>query len=150
MPEFIPTKSSSSPRGDDEWRGNALILRGRRQALLASNLANFDTPGYQAKDINFAEALDSQLASNPELKRTSNTHMSAPEPRMRSTLEFAQYVKPVQPSLDGNTVDDNRERVTFTKNSILYEAALKSLGDELEEFNMASSDPSATKPKAGS
>lgn len=148
MPEFISKKINTPSREDDDWRGNALILRGRRQSLLASNLANVDTPGYQARDINFAEALGSQMTSSAELKNTSAAHIRTSSLQIRSTLDFAQYVKPVQPALDGNTVDDNQERVSFSKNSILYEAALKSLGDELEEFNMASSDPAVGKPKS--
>lgn len=151
MASFIPLSRSASlnpSRGDndDDWRGNALIFRGRRQALLASNLANSDTPGYRARDtVSFAETLNSQQLVATELKKSSPVHIGSESVRIRSTADFVKFAKPVQPALDGNTVDDTRDRVAIARNSILYQAAMKSIGDELEEFNMAASDPQKTR-----
>ncbi|MBX9794117.1 MAG: flagellar basal body rod protein FlgB, partial [Burkholderiaceae bacterium] len=58
-----------------------------------------------------------------------------------STLSFARFVVPTQSSLDGNTVDMDRERSAFAQNAIMYQFALNSLDDEWKEFKMASSDP---------
>lgn len=142
---FLPIGSLADRMGaSEDWRGESLLLRGRRQALLAGNIANADTPRYQAKDLNFADAMGQALNATiaPKMEVSSDRHF-APETvaRPKSTLELAGYSDPSQPSLDNNTVDLDRERAGIAKNSILYQLAMMVYEDELKEFKDAAGDP---------
>lgn len=108
----------------------ALALRSQRMATLASNIANADTPGYKARDINFAEALKESIGKKQELLSTSDAHISTP---LVSTVELG-YRVPVQPAMDGNTVDMNIERAAFTDNAIRTQLAFQSAIDEYAEI----------------
>lgn len=88
---------------DEKINERALALREYRQVLLASNIANADTPGYHARDIDVQEAL-----------RTGKTV---------TTVEV-KYAIPSQRSVDGNTVDMDSERAKFAENAILYEISV--------------------------
>lgn len=99
-------------------QGNALVLRARRQELIASNIANAETPGYRAVDFDFARAL--QEANRP----------AAPGPAAPAALKL-EYPRPAQPAADGNTVDMDAERAKFADNAIRYEAALRALNGQI-------------------
>ncbi len=99
---------------------SALRLRAERQGVIASNIANADTPNYKAVDFDFARALDAAT-------RASGAIGGAPAP----TLLFRQ---PVQDALDGNTVDMDGERARFADNAIRYEAALKALNAQIRSM----------------
>lgn len=105
--------------------GNALLLRARRQQVLASNIANADTPGYVARDFDFAQALRSTQggAGSGKVALTDARHLraGAADPRQP---EMA-YTVQTQPSQDGNSVDLDRERANFVDNSIRYESTLR-------------------------
>jgi flagellar basal-body rod protein FlgB len=112
-----------------DFQAQALSLRSERQRLIASNIANADTPGYVARDINFAQALREATGSGAPagLMRTSQPgHMGGggggAGGRTTSTLNFAA---PSQTNLDRNTVDMDRERASFADNSVKYEATLR-------------------------
>ncbi|GHC92846.1 flagellar basal body rod protein FlgB [Pseudorhodoferax aquiterrae] len=128
----------------EEWRGDAVVMRGRRQAILASNIANVDTPGYKARDLSFADTMEDALtrANGPQLDAKADRHFG-PESmvRPRSTLELAGYEQPDQPQLDNNSVDMNTQTAKIAKNSILYELAMQVYEDELKEFKAAAGDP---------
>lgn len=140
-----PTPSSGAPTApsDDEWRATALVFRGQRQALIASNIANADTPHYEARDISFSAALEDASRARPvaPMATTAPGHLAPDLVAPRSTLQFAEYALPAQTNLDGNTVDLDRERASFAQNSILHQLAVASLDDELKEFKMAITDP---------
>lgn len=140
-----PTSTGAGAAGtpEDDWKAKALLFRAQRQTLLASNIANADTPHYRARDMDFSAALEQATRGVPvpRLATTSPQHLSTDVGVERSTLEFAQFVQPAQTNLDGNTVDLDRERVAFAQNAILYQLAITSLDDELKEFKQASSDP---------
>ena len=124
------------------FQSEALTLRSERQRVLASNIANADTPGYQARDMNFAQALreatgqgrDVTLSSTGgvttggalRLATTATGHMDAAA-RLDSTLSTARlaYAQPAQTNLDANSVDMDRERAAFADNSVKYEATLR-------------------------
>ncbi|MDC8755580.1 flagellar basal body rod protein FlgB [Erythrobacter sp. sf7] len=91
--------------------GAALALRSQRMGVIASNIANAATPGYKARDIDFNAALDARLAS----QRGDIT--SATEAGM-------VWRTPTMPSMDGNTVELNREQVAFAENAVAYSATL--------------------------
>ena len=108
------------------FHGQALTLRAERQKLIASNIANGDTPGYQARDIDFASALREATGAGtaaPAMARSSGAHLSGStgalsEPRL-------VYATSSQTNLDGNTVDMDRERASFVDNAVKYEATLR-------------------------
>ncbi len=105
----------------------ALGLREARLDVLASNLANADTPNYQARDIDFAQALtDATNAANVTKEstadgKTSVTISTQPDP----TAAALKYRIPLQPSLDGNTVDSDYEHAAFARAALEYKASLQ-------------------------
>lgn len=108
----------------------ALALRGRRTELLASNLANADTPGYKARDIDFKTTLmNVKQSSGQTLASTNPGHIQ--NNSFRSSTEVL-YRVPNQSSLDGNTVDEQMEKSNFSENAIRYEASLTFLGGKFK------------------
>lgn len=105
----------------------ALGLREARLDVLASNLANADTPNYQARDIDFAQALtDATNAANVKKEstedgKTSVTISTQPDPAAAAL----KYRIPLQPSLDGNTVDSDYEHAAFARAALEYKASLQ-------------------------
>jgi flagellar basal-body rod protein FlgB len=105
---------------------NALNLRAQRQEILASNLANADTPNYKARDLDFASALRSAMGAaggNLALARTQARHLDAGSGGGPAGSRL-MYRSTVQPSLDGNTVDMDVERAHFTENALHYQFLL--------------------------
>ncbi|WP_018985045.1 flagellar basal body rod protein FlgB [Methylophilus methylotrophus] len=122
----------------------ALRVRNQRQELLASNIANADTPQYKARDIDFKSAMQSALqqstAGKPAtsagaMQQTNTSHMngqgsngyvgSASDPLFRSV---------VQGSVDGNTVDMDVERNAYVDNGIRYEASLTMISGQIKKM----------------
>lgn len=100
----------------------ALAVRSERAELLASNLANSDTPGYKARDIDFRAALAQVQGDNSgRLHTTNKSHIALPE---NNAMFNTQYRVPAQASLDGNTVDPNIEKSAFAENAMRYQASL--------------------------
>ncbi len=116
----------------------ALNLRAYRQELLASNIANADTPNYKARDIDFGSALQGALGNRLgplALTRSSAGHLSgaATQPLDR----FAQYRSQTQPNVDGNTVDMDVERAAFAENALHYEASVTFINSLLSGMQRA-------------
>lgn len=105
----------------------ALNLRSARQELLASNIANADTPSYKARDIDFASALQNAIAgASPKLPLATPSGQHLDGVAGQSVMGApVQYRRPVQPSADGNTVDMDVERAQFAENALRYEAGVK-------------------------
>jgi len=102
----------------------SLRLRIQRQQLLASNIANADTPNYKARDLDFAKALQGQLMSTADaadLTQTNPAHLGV---RGASRPVQTQLRAASQNSQDGNTVDLDIERAAFAENALHYEAEL--------------------------
>ncbi len=112
-----------------------LTLYSKRSSLLASNLANADTPGFKARDIDFRNVLASAGADQVALKTTRAGHISAPG----SLSGEAQmlYRVPVQPSLDGNTVNSQIEQAEFTENAVRYQSTMTFLGGRFKSLKLA-------------
>ncbi|KFK93484.1 MULTISPECIES: flagellar basal body rod protein FlgB [unclassified Serratia (in: enterobacteria)] len=112
----------------------ALNLRARRQEILSANIANADTPGYQARDIDFASQLSQVMAqgrsSDMALNLTSARHLPAQNIQPPS-LDLLFRV-PDQPALDGNTVDMDRERTHFADNSLKYQTDLTLMSGQIK------------------
>ena len=115
-----------------DFHGQALSLRSERQRLIASNIANADTPGYVARDFNFAQALREATApaaaagagaGTSAMATTSGGHIAgAAGARSEPNLLYASAS---QTNLDRNTVDMDRERANFADNAVKYEATLR-------------------------
>ena len=106
---------------------NALVLRAHRQQVIASNIANADTPGFVARDFNFAQALQAAntgIAHGTDPTATHNRHLRLTSSETGTGNQLA-YTVQTQPSLDKNTVDMDRERANFTDNAIRYESTLR-------------------------
>lgn len=117
----------------------ALSLREARQELLASNIANADTPNYKARDIDFASALQGAISSGGakmQVVATAPGHFNGGTGA--SVLGApVMYRNVVQPSADGNTVDMDTERAQFADNSLRYEASVKFVSEEIKHVLMA-------------
>jgi flagellar basal-body rod protein FlgB len=118
----------------------ALSLRAQRQQLLASNIANADTPNYKARDVDFAKALQGAIAGSAPsagaMMKTSAAHLSAAGLPTVGGLQ-AQYRGTIQGSVDGNTVDMDVERNQFTDNALRYEAGITLLSHQIRNLMTA-------------
>lgn len=108
---------------------DALRLRERRTEVLAANLANADTPGFKARDLDFRSVLAQQVPPAP-LAATSAGHIREPAPGTPAAAALL-YRVPTQSSLDGNTVDPHLEKAAFAENTVRYQATLMLLGSKL-------------------
>lgn len=118
---------------------NSLKLRAYRHQLIASNVANADTPNYKARDIDFKKAMSNAMTnSKPNslgVNRTNNRHL---EGRPVNPLEQRyEYRRNVQPSIDGNTVEIDSETANATDNSVHYNAAFTILNDQIKGMRSA-------------
>ncbi len=116
------------------FQQTALSLRSARQELLASNIANADTPNYKARDIDFASALQNAVAGSAAklpVAQSSSRHL---EGNTGGSVMGAPvlYRRPVQPSADGNTVDMDVERAQFADNALRYEANVQFVSAKLK------------------
>lgn len=119
----------------------ALNLRAQRQQLLASNIANADTPNFKARDIDFNQALQGAMAKGtpaqaPALAKTSTVHLSAGGGNMVGDAPLL-YRKEQQGNIDGNTVNMDVERNQFTDNAIRYEAGLTLINAQIRKMMSA-------------
>lgn len=96
--------------------GTALVLRGQRLELLGANIANADTPNYKARDLDFNQALHAALAPAAGAGGVDPLAAAAAGARYERAAS--------QPSLDGNTVDGDRENASFAQASLEYRASL--------------------------
>ncbi len=139
-----------------EFHGQALTLRSARQTAIASNIANVDTPGFKARDINFSKELD--RVSGGKSSRDAGTGLQANPPLQVSTsrepthaghIPLAAnrggsagapqmlYRTPDQAAIDGNTVELDRERAVFSDNSVHYEATLRFINGHVRTMTSA-------------
>lgn len=109
----------------------AMQLQRRRMELIAANIANADTPGFQARDLDFREALASAQASAAAPLQTHAAHLgagagaSSPQP---------EYRVPTQPAADGNTVDVQIEQAQFADAALRYKASLSFLDARIKSL----------------
>jgi flagellar basal-body rod protein FlgB len=103
-----------------DFHSRALELRAERQRVIASNIANADTPGYQARDFDFAAALRAATGDAGGIAQgvAGSGSAGAPQPVLR-------YAVPSQTNLDSNSVDMDRERAAFAENAVKYESTLR-------------------------
>jgi len=120
----------------------ALKIHSRRAEVLAGNLANVDTPGYKARDIDFKAALQQVKGGMGDvaLRTTNPNHINSAGTspgRIDDVLGEMKYRIPSQPSLDGNTVDSLKEKSAFMENALLYQTNLQFLGGKIKHIKSA-------------
>ncbi|MBQ0713794.1 flagellar basal body rod protein FlgB [Paraperlucidibaca wandonensis] len=140
----------------------ALHLRAMRSEVLASNIANADTPGYQARDFDFKAALagamgesaananNSRMSVGNVSQNTNNLGLSVSSSgtsinqaganvsaSSSSSAESLKYRIPLQSSIDGNTVEAEREQAAFADNTVRYQATLQFLGGKFSSMKTA-------------
>jgi flagellar basal-body rod protein FlgB len=113
----------------------ALKLRGRRAEVLAANIANADTPGYKARDFDFQQMLQQEVANTPRMKVTHAGHIQS-ESGIVPPSQMG-YRIPSQPSLDGNTVDTQIEHTAYAANALEYQASLRFLSGTIKTLKLA-------------
>jgi flagellar basal-body rod protein FlgB len=144
-----------------DFQSQALVLRAERQRLLASNIANADTPGYQAREMDFANALRAATGTPGALGQglgsgigtgtgtgATGTALTTTHPA-HGAGDFAAaedggllYARNSQDSVDKNTVDVDRERASFVDNTVKYEATLRFINSGVRSMLDAMKSPS--------
>lgn len=112
----------------------ALYTRARRTEVLGANMANADTPGYKARDLDFREVLAATQGAELAATRTHGKHLGTAATSAEPDLK---YRIPHQPSEDGNTVELHIEQANFADNAIRYQATLTFLGSKFEGIKTA-------------
>ena len=103
---------------------DALKLQSKRTEVIADNMANSDTPGYKARDIDFRAAMASAGSPDAPVKMTTdNPGHIAIDPNTDASANL-KYRTPFAPALDGNTVDSQQEQSAFADNTVRYQATL--------------------------
>ncbi|MFZ2267879.1 MAG: flagellar basal body rod protein FlgB [Azonexus sp.] len=122
----------------------AMNLRTQRHQVLASNIANADTPNYKARDFNFDKAMQNALAGRSPggiaLATTAGNHLKGDAGAASAAL---QYRTSTQSAVDGNTVDMDVERSQITENSVQYQVLTQLIGDKLKGIRSALASTSA-------
>ncbi len=106
------------------------MLRAKRAEVLANNMANADTPGFKARDFDFEAVLNRETGDIPQLRTTRPRHIRTDAGPVPQAL--LAYRVPNQPSLDGNTVDNQLEQVAFAENAMKYQASLRFLDGKIK------------------
>jgi len=140
-----------------QFSAETLKLRAHRQEVITSNIANVDTPNYKAVDFNFKSALHSVASKAGLMPNASGSaplatttpapqglatthagHISSTGARgSMSTSALLEYRRNVNPAMDNNTVDLEKERAAFAENTIKYQAAIRALNDDVSGLKTA-------------
>ncbi|SSW72968.1 flagellar basal body rod protein FlgB [Achromobacter agilis] len=118
----------------------SLGLRAQRQEVLSSNIANADTPNYKARDFDFKTAMANAMDGTMRLPDTSLALTSArhiPAKAVSQGPTELLYRLPYQPSMDGNTVDMDIERVQFADNTLHYQSTMQMLSGRIRTMMAA-------------
>ena len=112
---------------------DAMLLRGKRAEILANNLANSDTPGFKARDMNFQAQLAKETQTGMEMTSTNSAHISGSANQSNGLL----FRNPSQPSIDGNTVDTQLEQTIFSRNAMDYNSSFEFLSGKFKGLKSA-------------
>ncbi len=125
--EIVKAKNADS---DAFWE-KSLSIYAKKLELIASNIANADTPNYKARDVDFKAALNQAMMS-PEapVQKGQQSKLA-----LQNDLFPVMYRVPAQPSADNNTVDMDMERAEFADTAIRYEMAVKKVSGEYKEMS---------------
>lgn len=114
---------------------HALELRSQRASVLANNIANADTPGYRARDLDFQQMLKARMGEPSDQLSLQVEHSSHSDTIIQAdTITGLKFRNPSQPAIDGNTVDSQLEKTEFTRNSMEYQAAYEFLNGKIKSL----------------
>ena len=113
----------------------ALLLHAQRIGVLATNMANADTPNYKARDIDFSEVLGRTDGGSLSLRATQAAHITIPDGELPAG--DLKYRNPYQASLDGNTVEMPVEQAAFAENNVRYQASLTFINLQIAQMQLA-------------
>lgn len=113
----------------------ALMLRAQRNEVLATNIANSDTPNFKARDFDFKSALAGEQGQFMPMQTTRAGHIGADT--SMTTSEALSYRIPMQPSLDGNSVESDIEQAAYAENVIGYQASLSFINSKIGALRLA-------------
>lgn len=113
---------------------HALEFRARRSEILANNLVNADTPKFKARDIQFADILAQVDTPQVKLRTTRPGHLQG---RLEPLSSDMKYRTPLQPSLDGNTVDPELEETNFMRNAVEFQTSFTFLSNKFRGLSNA-------------
>jgi flagellar basal-body rod protein FlgB len=113
----------------------ALMLHGQRLGVLATNMANADTPNYKARDIDFSAVLAHTDEAPMQLSITKAAHITFDDGG--APASELKYRNPYQASLDGNTVEMPVEQAAFSENNVRYQASLNFINSTIAELTLA-------------
>jgi len=113
--------------------GSSLQLRGQRNNIIASNIANAATPNYKARDISFEDEIN-KASNNGSLKSTHNNHIAY---NSGNSFNEASYREPLVIALDGNTVELAVEQMQFSENTMRYQTTVNFLNGKIQKIMSA-------------
>jgi len=116
---------------------DALKLQSKRMDVIADNLANADTPGYKARDIDFRAAMANAGGADAPVNLTTTNAAHIGTNPSSGTDATLKYRTPLAPSLDGNTVDAQQEQAAFADNTVRYQATLSFLSSKFKNLMTA-------------
>jgi len=116
----------------------SVALQARRTELLASNIANADTPNYKSRDFDFSRTLQAVAGQGEDMRlaTTQANHLTLAGQAVGEEPALL-YRTPSQPSLDGNTVDPQLERAAFAENAMRYQSSLEFLNRRVSSIRAA-------------
>jgi flagellar basal-body rod protein FlgB len=109
----------------------ALIYRSKRAEVLASNMANADTPGYKARDFDFKAVLKNLDNPAGHIRQTNSKHIAFDKTPASLSLS---YRVPLSASLDGNTVDTQVEQASYAQNALDYQTSVRFLNGKISSY----------------
>ena len=113
--------------------GSSLQLRGERNNILASNIANAATPNYKARDISFEDEIN-KASNNGSMKSTHDNHIAY---NSGNSFNEASYREPLVIALDGNTVELAVEQMQFSENTMRYQTTVNFLNGKIHKIMSA-------------
>lgn len=113
---------------------NALLLSERRIQLLSENIANADTPGYRARDIDFDQALKNVQSQSVALNTSHQEHINLSQQPFSEDIQFREVE---QSAADGNTVDLQKEKAAFAENAVRYQTTMHILSRKISGLKSA-------------
>jgi len=118
------------------FQHKAVNIRNNRMEVIAGNLANANTPGYKARDIDFKAAMESaNYGQRHGMSRTNSRHIEGGTSMMANDIKFRETSQP--DTGDGNNVEVQIERNTFLDNGLRYQASLQFLDGKFKGMKKA-------------
>jgi flagellar basal-body rod protein FlgB len=112
---------------------SSLQLRGKRNNILASNIANAATPNYKARDISFEDEIK-KFDKNGPIRTSHENHIVQ---NSGKSIQEVSYREPLIASLDGNTVETAVEQMQFAENSMRYTSTVNFLNGKINKIMSA-------------